>query len=411
MTKRIEVLDALPGCGKTTAIIKYMSENRGKPYLYLSPMKKEIEERVPLELDKTGLDMFIAADGAEDKTKTLQVLLALQEGNNIACTHALMMRFTDQHFDFIAKHNYQVVCDEELDLIKAFNVVRQGDIELLLEGNYISISETDGKITLSEQNKIPEGTKYTEFAAYVRLGCVYAAKGRRNFLITQIPPKLMDSADRFILLTYLYEGSIMQTFMKFHGYSHQKFELPLRYSITERKQQLKQLISFIETPAVMKVRSLALSSKWYEAITQENMSRLEKSFSTIVRNQKASPDYVMFTLPKSNITGRSSETQTARKRFNPRSYNVEKSFVASTARATNDFRHKTLAIHMLNIYPSQPVVVYLQDMSFVCDSDGHALSTFIQWLFRGCIRDGEPMKLAIFSKRMDNLFKTWLNDA
>ena len=39
MTQQIEVLDALPGSGKTTAIFTYMAQHQEKPWLYLSPMK------------------------------------------------------------------------------------------------------------------------------------------------------------------------------------------------------------------------------------------------------------------------------------------------------------------------------------------------------------------------------------
>lgn len=34
MTKTIEVLDALPGCGKTHAIFDYMAGDLSKPWLY-----------------------------------------------------------------------------------------------------------------------------------------------------------------------------------------------------------------------------------------------------------------------------------------------------------------------------------------------------------------------------------------
>jgi hypothetical protein len=63
----------------------------------------------------------------------------------------------------------------------------------------------------------------------------------------------------------------------------------------------------------------------------------------------------------------------------------------------------------LDIYPNQPVVAYMQDMMYLCDRDSHATSTLIQWLFRGCIRDNKPMKIALLSSRMSLLFKTWLS--
>ncbi len=87
MTKEIEVLDALPGCGKTYAILEMISKNQDKSWLYLSPMKKEINERLPEEMEKFGLRMFIAQDKGklnEYKNMNLQVLDAMKAGTSVA---------------------------------------------------------------------------------------------------------------------------------------------------------------------------------------------------------------------------------------------------------------------------------------------------------------------------------------
>ena len=76
MANIIEILDALPGCGKTHAIFDYMNQHHTEKWIYLSPMKTEINERVPREMDRTGMDFFIAEDRdkhEEYKTKVLQV--------------------------------------------------------------------------------------------------------------------------------------------------------------------------------------------------------------------------------------------------------------------------------------------------------------------------------------------------
>ena len=44
MSKKIEVLDALMGTGKTTAIINWMVANPHNKYLYVSPMLAEVED-------------------------------------------------------------------------------------------------------------------------------------------------------------------------------------------------------------------------------------------------------------------------------------------------------------------------------------------------------------------------------
>ena len=115
----------------------------------------------------------------------------------------------------------------------------------------------------------------------------------------------------------------------------------------------------------------------------------------------------MITFPKAHLGGYDSE-YTTKKHLKVDGLDPNLSYVQYNARATNDYEHKSLAIHLTNLYPMQPVMVYMQDMGFVCNKDNYALSTFIQWLFRGCIRKDKPMSVAIFSDRMNVLFKEWL---
>lgn len=406
MTKLIETLDALPGCGKTTAIFEYMSRNQDKRWLYLSPMKKEINERVPAEADRFGISFFIASEREEDenyKTKSAQVLDALRNGDNVACTHNLMLRFSDEHLEFIKAKKYQVVCDEELDLINGYNSLTKADIKFLLDNKHISISDEDGKVSFVSE--IEGEMRYSEVKRFADFGCLYSAKSRNDFLVLQISPKMIDAASRFILLTYNYSGSIMDTFMKMHGYQSCAFSEVKTYKDTnEVIKELKSLIEVIETPSVKAWhrKSNSLSATWWkDTASQEDIDNLSKVVSNLMKNNGKTSSDCMVTLPKILTTGR--------KKFTSRRINMDQSFVVSTARATNEFAHKDTAFHLLNIYPVQPVKTYMQDMGFSCDDDVYALNTFIQWLFRGCIRNGKPMKVFIFSKRMHSLFTNWLD--
>lgn len=48
--KTIQVLDALPGTGKSTAIFNMMKKNQDSKYIYVSPLLSEVEERIQSEL-------------------------------------------------------------------------------------------------------------------------------------------------------------------------------------------------------------------------------------------------------------------------------------------------------------------------------------------------------------------------
>lgn len=408
MTKLIETLDALPGCGKTTAIFSYMAKHQDKKWLYLSPMKKEINERVPAEADKFGISFFIASEREEDEnyqTKSIQVLEALKNNENIACTHNLMLRFSDRHVELIKSKGYHVVCDEELDLINGYNDLKSGDVKFLLDNGHITIDENDGKVSFVTE--LEGETRYSEVKRFADFGCLYSAKSRNDFLVVQISPRLIEASERFILLTYNYKGSIMDTFMRMHGYDSKAFEEVSTYKSTDQViKEISSLVEIIQTPTIKSwhKRKNALSSTWWKTTASaEDVDDLSKACWQIMRkNNKKSLD-TMITLPKSSLT--------AGKKFKSTRFSTQESFITSTARATNEFAHKQLAIHMLNIYPIQPVKVYMHDMGFECDDDVYALNTFIQWLFRGCIRKGEKMQVALFSKRMQDLFTQWLTSS
>lgn len=49
MSKVIEVVDALPGTGKSTAIFNMMKNSIQEKWIYVSPLLSEVEIRVPHE--------------------------------------------------------------------------------------------------------------------------------------------------------------------------------------------------------------------------------------------------------------------------------------------------------------------------------------------------------------------------
>ena len=138
MTTQIEVLDALMGSGKTHAIITYMSQHQDKPWLYVSPMLEEVDNRVPNRAAELGFELYVPT---EDKinTKSDNCLKALRKGLNICCTHNLMYKFTKDHLHEIKAKGYHVVSDEELNLINGYNI-KQDDVDFMLSNNMTTSS-------------------------------------------------------------------------------------------------------------------------------------------------------------------------------------------------------------------------------------------------------------------------------
>lgn len=411
MSKIIEVLDALPGCGKTYAVFNYMAARQEDKWIYVSPMKKEINERVTEECERAAIRFFIATERnehEENNTKVQQALEALKQGENIACTHNLLLRFTQEHIDLLELQGYNIVCDEEIEMISAYNELKKGDVAYLLEKGSISIDAVTGKVSVIDQ--MLAGTKYDRMKRHADMECLYAALQRNEFLVTQISPKVIHASKRFILLTYNYNGSIMDTFMKMNGFDSKPVQGIQLYKSSEQViKQLKDLITVIETPSVKKWHlnnpNTLTATWWSKSPSDEDLTALSKACHSIMNYSKIVSEDTMITLPKAN-TGLDSNLKG--KKFKVKSLDLCSSYVQSKARATNEFAHKELCLHLYNLYPNMSVSIYMLERGFACNPEVYALNTIVQWVFRSRVRKGEPIKVAFFSKRMHNIFKQWL---
>ena len=127
MSKVIEVVDALPGTGKSTAIFNMMKDSIQEKWIYVSPLLTEVEERVPKEVPELS---FRTPEG---KSKTDDILKLLLDGENIACTHSLFLRMGAGHWQAIKDQGYTLVLDEEVSVVEKFTGGKKGDVPLMVK--------------------------------------------------------------------------------------------------------------------------------------------------------------------------------------------------------------------------------------------------------------------------------------
>ena len=420
MTKTVEVLDALMGSGKTHSIINYMSLHQDKPWLYISPMLEEVDSRVPNQAQSLGFDLYVPQED-DLHTKSENCLKALKKGLNICCTHSLMYKFTKEHLKAIKEEGYNVVSDEELNLINGYNTKKE-DIEFLMSNNIISVDDKTGAVSFLDEDMSTEA-RYGDIKSKADLGMLYAARRSTKFMVVQLSPKIIDCAERFILLTYNYKDSLMETFLTMHNYQYKKFdEVTLRKTNEEIKKDLLERIEFVETPSVRKIQTkFTLSKSWWVSATKEERGAVSKAIRSCLTNTKIDKVDMFYTAPKDYVfTSKGFETKFIGKEpiiikdDKDEDIVLEKTrgFLACNIRSTNMYKEKKLAVHAYNLFPNQSVKAFIQGQGYVVNDDVYALNMLLQWLFRGCIRDSsdEKMKVAILSKRMNTLFKCWLTD-
>ena len=84
-------------------------------------------------------------------------------------------------------------------------------------------------------------------------------------------------------------------------------------------------------------------------------------------------------------------------------------FISHNIRATNDYRDRKYCAYVYNRFMHPIEKSFFEDNGVTVDEDLLALSDLIQWLFRGCIRNGQPMKVYIPSSRMRKLLYDYLD--
>lgn len=407
---RIEVLDALMGTGKTTAIINWMKDNPQNKYLYVSPMLAEVEERIPTEC--ASLE-FVFPTTENHKTKSAHLLDLLTEGCNISFTHSLFQDLTKRHLELISKEGYVLIIDEEVGLIEPYSgTYKRGDITSLENAEHIEVDENNLGIVRWKWEDMEEDTAYSKLKRLCDLEMLYCAKRDRDIMVTQLPLALVESAHRTIVLTYLFKGSVMESFLKLRGVSIVPFtEVRLMKDPAVIKRQIKDLVNVIVTPSMTSISKLSMSVKWYSQTgTKEDLSKVGKAIHSIMR--KYPKEDVIFTMPKDSTVKKRGN------KANPRcavhkSTDVDESYLYCSARATNDYAHKSVAIHAYNRFVNKAVAAYLQDygkeIGAIPSDNQYALSEMLQWIYRTRIRNDQPIDLYIFSERMRKLFTEWLN--
>lgn len=81
-------------------------------------------------------------------------------------------------------------------------------------------------------------------------------------------------------------------------------------------------------------------------------------------------------------------------------------WLPNTTRGTNDYKNATHLIYLYNQYINSNILRFLGAGSV--SQDDYALTELIQWVWRSQIRDKKPITLYLPSRRMRNLFLSWL---
>jgi hypothetical protein len=376
--QEILVIDSLPGSGKTTYIIDLLKKEN-KQFVYVTPLLSETE-RIMNEIPNTFTPKGI---------KHLSFNSMLVNGYNIATTHSLFLQLNDTW----VLDNTTLVIDEALDCIEVYPLSK-GKIKDLLSRS-ISIGE-DGKLIwigdITEYSQKGDSEVYAIYSACLN-DCAYLINN--NVVIVELSPKLLSKFSKVYILTYNFASSLFASWLTKHCIIARYLRPKLLKTDSEIKEQMKDLVSFVDYSPIDKLNYSYSYTDWIERI---NTDKLMSKFTSYFTNNPHPTSKILYTCPKdkkSSVSGRGWKRA---------------KWLSSRTKATNEYRQCNFIVYLYNKYYNPNIKLFSNKHGIPLDNDQYALTELIQFIFRSALRDGKPITLMLPSKRMRNLFKNWLNE-
>lgn len=397
----VKVCDAICGKGKTQSCINLMNNDLEHRYIFITPYLTEVE-RIKTSC---AAREFVSPETKEESgfSKLQDIASLLREKKNIASTHSLFSRYTDEIKDLIREGNYILVLDEVLDLFQAATLNAK-DIEWLISRG---IAENDGD-TIMWNDDDYDGEVFNE------LMNISKSKNLKqydsNFFFWALPPDVFKCFYGAYVLTYMFEYQLLRHYFKAHDIKYEFIGTKKENGIfqfcdiseMDRKEDLRDKIHILRSEKYNAIgnESYSLSSAWFAKAIDEpgrpKINTLKNNLYNILRRDGCRNADMFWTTIK---------------KYRPyiRGRGYSNAFVSFNKRATNEYSNCHNLAYCLNLYMMPWIKNYLVRIgSGEVNQDMYALSLLIQWIFRSAIRNREEIWIYIPSKRMRWLLTEWL---
>lgn len=376
----ITIEDRIMGSGKTTRAIDWMNTNNN--YMFITPFLSEVDRVV----DKVN-NVFEPNTKNDNGSKLDSLLKLAKRGSNIVSTHSCFQSLTKK--DFHIFKDYTLILDEVVNPIEVLKISKD-DIKMMLDTNKIQILE-DKTVIFLEKNY--DGT-FTYFRDLCRTSNVIYVND--SFLIWCFPVEIFTSFKNIKILTYLFEGSLLSAYFKYFN---------IEYTVDSQddsdvRLKVKNLLNIYNGDCnLVGKASNSLSKRCFEKrLTSEQLKSIRNTtnymFTKVFKTKSEDNAYTTFLDYVDKVKGGG----------------YSKGFIPVNARATNDYATKKSMAYLANRYVVPSVDNFFKEKNINMNEDLWALSELLQWIWRGCIRNGEPMNLYIPNKRMRGLLIKWLNN-
>lgn len=401
---KITVFDSPMSYGKTNTIIKDIKENPNNFYCVFTPLLSEVNRYID-NCPEVNFIQPLAEQGT--KTEDLENILENTE-YSIVTSHAMFDKLTPKMLKAIRYRPTEgkkvLIMDETLETVRNLSAeIDPTDIEHLLSTGCIVVDQTKRVTWVA-----PYVEKFKDIKNAADNEQLYLINDL--FFVFEVPLSFIESFDKVIILTYMFEASIMYYYFKY-------YEIPFQYvEVDQQKvdgliEEFKGLIEVLPELPEYDTRSL---SKTDFRDNPERISQVNESIKQVMKGQGNTLENTLFTF-FTRFNDTTSDKWLKNKAIGKledcsfENGECRNSFLSHTVRATNEYSHKELMIYCIRKYPHVGISGFFSQKGTPMSTDRYALSEMIQWIFRGCVRDRKPMKVCILNPHMRKLFIDWLD--
>lgn len=409
------------GSGKTTAMFNKMNEqlkDLSVKYIYVSPLLTEVGGW----LDSKG----IVQDGRIQKAlphqnfqapvstgdgKSENLIELARAGCNIACTHSCFHGLLNKDFEELKRLNYRIVIDESVDTYRTLST-NKDDLDAVL-GSGVLTKGAKGELSWDVKKK-PIENLVSKWQKEVAISCQTHDAWLINdaVILLELPLKLLSVFESVEVLTYQFKYTIMNAWCKANSVEIVISNELLDYGMRQENALKATIRDNLKLYKPKYISPAPLSYSWWSKVKPKDskLDYLKKSVTSFMvqlcKKDGLSSDDVLITCPKAawfldmnNETGKG-------KAKGARYSQVE--WASNSCRATNKYADKKAIVYLSNKALPPPLTKHLSDNDASIISRGYALSELLQFVWRGCIRDGKPMHLYVPNPRLLGDLEAWL---
>jgi len=407
----IKICDAIMGSGKSSAAIHYMNENPDKRFIYITPFLDEasrIRDACP------GLCFKEPSNKLPEYgfKKYKHIFALIKRGENIASTHSMFARFTNDMIEAIRMNGYTLIIDEDMECMTKCDTLHRDDYIMLSNSGY-AMRNGSGIVFMNYDGYHGYFRDLMEKASERELIDICPGDyDKANLYYWIYPRQILEAFEEVYVLTYMFSAQTIKWYFDMEGlpyrYIHTSFDGE-EYSFTDGDPYIpgyikgvKDKIHITGTDRMNRIGDdkHALSASWFARQEEggEEINQLHRNVFNFFNE-------IMKRIPTSDRMWTTFESGKALVRGN----GYMRSDTAFNIRATNELRNKRALAYCVNVFMNPFEKNYLVSRGVNVDEDAYALSSMVQWIWRSAIRDGGEIWIYIPSSRMRGLLIDWMD--